>query len=96
MLAINLFLIPFLLGGLISVPQKHQIKVTTHYNSGFFITTNVFPDFGSRRDGDAIKTRLTIFDTRSLKSNDAKIGGEYCKSFADHCVIYAKANVNQW
>ena len=46
----------FSLGGLLMVPQKYKEASNFKYNSGFFITTNVYPDFGDGRDGDATKT----------------------------------------
>jgi len=50
------------LGGLISVQKKHSDSLTTtHNNSGFFITTNIYPDFGGGRDADAIRKRLCVF-----------------------------------
>ena len=43
------------------VPQKHREASKFIGNSGFFITTNEYPDFGEGRDGEAIKRRLKIF-----------------------------------
>ncbi|XP_066921716.1 uncharacterized protein [Clytia hemisphaerica] len=60
-------------GGRITVPRKHSSVQSTHYNSGFFITTNDFPDFGAGRDGEAIKKRLQVFNTVSLKRKDPTI-----------------------
>ena len=34
-------------GGSFCVSIKHQSGVKVKYNSGFFITTNVYPDFGN-------------------------------------------------
>ena len=65
------------LGGLIVVPQKHKGSVTSHYNSGFFITTNNYPDFGGGRDGEAIKRRLCVFETKALRKKDANVSGEF-------------------
>jgi len=64
------------LGGLISVQKKHSDSATTHYNSGFFITTNIYPDFGGGRDADAIRKRLCVFETSPLKSKDPGISGK--------------------
>ena len=61
---------------MIVVPQKHRSSVTSHYNSGFFITTNNYPDFGGGRDGEAIKQRLSVFHTKALKKKDASVSGE--------------------
>jgi len=58
------------LGGLISVQKKHSDSATTHYNSGFFITTNIYPDFGGGRDADAILKRLCVFENPLCASND--------------------------
>jgi len=66
----------FDLGRLIVVPQKHKGSVTSHYNSGFFITTNNYPDFGGGRDGQAIKRRLCVFETKALRKKDANVSGE--------------------
>lgn len=64
-----------LIGGLIMVPQKHKEVKKFIYNSGFYITTNVYPDFGEGLDGEAIKKRLKIFETKSLKQNDTNVTG---------------------
>ena len=49
------------------VAQKHREASKFIYNSGFFITTNEYPDFAEGRDGEAIERRLNIFQTKSLK-----------------------------
>ena len=46
--------------GWLIVPQKHCKARKFIYNSGFFITTNEYPDFGEGRDGEVIKRRLKI------------------------------------
>ena len=51
----------YLEGGLLIVPQKYHEASEFVYNSGFFITTNKYPNFGEGRDGEAIKRRLEIF-----------------------------------
>lgn len=71
----------FSLGGMIVVPQKHRGSVTSHYNSGFFITTNNYPDFGGGRDGEAIKRRLSVFDTKALKRKDASVSGTLRRNY---------------
>ena len=43
------------------VHQKHREASKFIYNSGFFITTNEYPDFGEGRDREAIKRRLKIY-----------------------------------
>ena len=48
------------------VPQKHKEAARVHYKSGFFITTNVYPDFGAEADCEAIRKRLSLFNTRAL------------------------------
>ena len=45
--------------------QTHVKANQFLYNSGFFITTNNFPDFGASTDSDAIRTRLAIFQTKT-------------------------------
>ena len=45
------------------VPQKHREASKFIYNSGFYITTNVYPDFGEGLDGQAIKKHLKVFNT---------------------------------
>ena len=55
------------------VPQKHKDMVQSHYNSGFFITTNIYPDFGTGRDAEAIRKRLCIFNTVALPTKDPMI-----------------------
>lgn len=49
------------------IPQKHKAGARVKYNSGFFLTTNNYPDFGNERDCEAIKARLDIYQTRSLQ-----------------------------
>lgn len=63
-------------GGRITVQKKHASVQSTHYNSGFFITTNVFPDFGGGRDAEAIKKRLAVFDTVELPTRDSSVSGK--------------------
>jgi len=41
-------------GGLVFIPQKHKEANRVCYNSGIFITSNVYPDFGHQHDNDAI------------------------------------------
>ena len=49
------------------VPQKHREASKFIYNSGFYITTNMYPDFGEGLDGQAIK---------SLKHKDTSVTGK--------------------
>lgn len=65
----------FYIGGRVSVQRKHADVQSSHYNSGFFITTNVYPDFGGGRDAEAIKKRLSVFETVALKKKDPAISG---------------------
>ena len=58
------------------VLQKHKEASKFIYNSGFYITTNVYPDFGERLDGQTIKKRLKVFETKSLKHKDTSVTGK--------------------
>jgi len=64
------------IGGRVSVQRKHAEVQSSHYNSGFFITTNVYPDFGGGRDAEAIKKRLSVFETIALKKKDPAVSGK--------------------
>lgn len=55
------------------IPQKHKEATKVQYNSGFFITANLLPDFGNGVDGDAVMSRLEIFETKSLPKKDLTI-----------------------
>ena len=57
------------------VPQKHRQASKFIYNSGFFITTNEYPDFGPTSDAEAIKKRLSIFNTKALPRKNANVSG---------------------
>ena len=59
------------------VPQKHREASKFIYNSGFYITTNVYPDFGEGWDGQAIKKRLKVFETKSLKHKDTSVTDKF-------------------
>ena len=65
------------LGGLIFIPQKHKSGSRIKYNSGFFLTTNEYPDFGNERDCQAIRTRLDVFESTSLPKKDKTVTREY-------------------
>ena len=54
-------------GVILMVPQKHREASKFIYNSGFYLTPNLYPDFGEGLDGQAIKKRLKVFETKSLK-----------------------------
>ena len=64
-------------GGMNFLPQKHKSGLRVNYNSGFFITTNVYPDFGNQADCDAIRKRLAVFETCSLKRKDPSVSGKF-------------------
>ena len=57
--------------------QKHVKANQFLYNSGFFITTNTLPDFGPVTDNDAIRTRLAIFQTKTLPNKDTNVSCKY-------------------
>ena len=59
------------------VPQKHREAIKFIYNSGFFITTNEYLDFGEGRDGEAIKRRLKIFQAKALKRRNNTVTGNW-------------------
>ena len=61
-------------GGILMVPQKHREASKFIYNSGFYITTNVYPNFGEGLDGQAMKKCLKVFETKSLKHKDTSVG----------------------
>ena len=54
---------------MILIPQKHKGGLRVKYNSGFYIATNVYPDFGNETDNVVIKKRLEEFHTKSLAFN---------------------------
>ena len=58
------------------VPQKHREPSKIIYNSGFYITTNMYPDLGEALNGSAIKKRLKAFETKSLKHKDTSVTGK--------------------
>ena len=60
------------------VPQKHKEASKFKYNSGFFITTNIYPDFGDERDAEAVRKRLCIFNTKALPRKDNTVTGKLC------------------
>lgn len=62
-------------GGLFMLSQKHASATKVNYNSGFFITTNVLPDFGLEADQEAVYGRLKVFDTKKLPRKDTSITG---------------------
>ena len=69
------------------VPQKHREASKFIYNSGFYITTNVYPDFGEGLDGQAIKKRLKVFETKSLKHKDTSVTRKLCFFLINQYII---------
>ena len=59
------------------VPQKHREASKFIYNSGFYITTNIYPDFGWGLDGEAIRKRLSLFNTKALSKKNTNVSGMY-------------------
>lgn len=55
--------------------QKHNEAAKVNYRSGFFITTNVLPDFGHAADQEAVYRRLRVFKTKALPKKDASVTG---------------------
>ena len=43
------------------VARKHKEPLKLWFNSGFYITTNEYPDFGLGVDSVAIRKRLSVF-----------------------------------
>ena len=84
------FLALILSGGLQFTAQKHREGSKFKYNSGFFITTNVCPDFGPGPDSDAIRRRLCVFETKPLPRKDNNATGKLfsCNfSCMSHCRV---------
>ena len=69
------------LGGLIMVPVKHSNTKKFLYNSGFFITTNMYPDFGDGTYEEAIRKRLKVFHTIILPKKDGNASGISATTF---------------
>lgn len=67
------------------IPQKHKDAVKFKFNSGFFITTNTYPDFGPGDDAEAIKKRLAIFETKALKRKNPSVTGKYIVPKLHYC-----------
>ena len=63
-------------GGILMVPQKHREASKFIYNSGFYITTNVYPNFREGLDGQAIKKHLKVFERKSVKHKDTSVTGK--------------------
>ena len=58
------------------VSQKHRETSKFIYNFGFYITTNVYRNFGEGLDGQVIKKHLEVFETKSLKLKDSSVTGK--------------------
>lgn len=56
--------------------QKHSSARKVNYKSGFFITTNVLPNFGIERDQEAIYRRLSVFSTKALPTKDTSVSSK--------------------
>jgi len=66
----------FCSGGLVVVARKHKEPLKFCYNSGFYITTNEYPDFGPGVDSVAIRKRLSVFNTKALPRKDNNATGK--------------------
>ena len=62
--------------GILRAPQKDREASKFIDNSGFYITTDVYPDFGERLDSQAMKECLKVFETKSLKHKDVSVTGK--------------------
>lgn len=56
--------------------QKHASAIKVNYKSGFFITTNILPNFGISVDQEALYKRLKVFHTKALPKKDTSVTGE--------------------
>ena len=63
-------------GRILIVPQKHREASKFICNSGFYITTKLYSDFCEGLNGQAIKKRLKVFETKSLKHKDTSVTGK--------------------
>ena len=62
------------------MPNKRKEASKFCYNSGFFITTNTYPDFGPGTDSEAIRKRLAVFTTKKLPKKDNNFYGKLRKN----------------
>jgi len=69
------------------LPQKHKEATRVRYDSGIFITTNVYPDFGHDHDNQAIRRRLDVFNTSALQRKDGSVSGELKKKIISYQVF---------
>ena len=65
------------------IPQKLGAASEFICNSGLFIINNEYPDFGEGRDGEAIKTRLKIFQIKTLKRKNNIVTGN-CSTYLNN------------
>lgn len=63
------------------VPQKHTVAFKFKCNSRFFITTNIYPDFGDEKDAGAVRKRLCLFNTKPLPRKEITVFVELCFAF---------------
>lgn len=62
-----------LLGGILMVSQKYKEASQFIYNPGFYVMIKVYPDLGEGLEGQAIKKRFKIFETKSLKQKNISV-----------------------
>ena len=63
-------------GRILIVPQKHREASKFICSSGFYITTKLYSNFCEGLNGQAIKKRLKVFETKSLKHKDTSVTGK--------------------
>ena len=65
-----------LLGWILMVSQKYKEASQFIYNPGFYVMIKMYPDHGEGLEGQAIKKRLKIFETKSLKQKNISVTGK--------------------
>ena len=55
------------------IPQKHREASNFIYNSGFYMSTNVYPNVGKWLGVQAIKKHLKVFERKLLKHKDTSV-----------------------
>lgn len=73
--------------------QKNKEASKVNYKSGFFITTNVLPNFGHETDHEAVYKRLKVFTTKRLPYKDTSMSGMYT-SFVSFVIRALPFSVN--
>lgn len=58
------------------VSQKYKEASQFIYNPGFYVMIKMYPDHGEGLEGQAIKKRLKIFETKSLKQKNISVTGK--------------------